>query len=196
MQILAKQLKFLAPYLVVAIATLAAGVGFWFMQNALLATCGVSDVSCTTFTDYALHDPLCVIDPSCVSPFYHPYTSGVQRWIGMQGWNLAESQQPPDGANFLAIPNYILFMLLAITAVAIISRKAHSSRSRKLALTAVFIWCITETASWWWFALAGLRGHQPSHVALLQACGTIVLSLSLLGWATYWAERDRRTRST
>src|SRR5581483_10842779 len=104
------QLRQVIPYLIVALAALAAVVGLWLVQAVSLYSCGVSDVDCATFSDFEAHDSFCIIDPACVSPLYNPSTPGIQRWVGAQAWNLGADQQPPDDYDFLAIPNYILFM--------------------------------------------------------------------------------------
>jgi len=106
-------------------------------------------------------------------------------------WNLAMGQLPsPDGARALAIPNYILFMLLAIAAIVLVGKRARQDRTRKLTLVAVFVWCTAEIISWFLDASGLDIGHD---VAIsIEGAMTLLFSLAILA-LTERIAADRRS---
>lgn len=175
-----KRSRRLAAYLIAISIALIAAVGYRALQVELLSKCDDGAAVCETFADYEKADPFCLTDPSCVSPFYHPYAPGVQRWAGTQ-WNLAGGQQPPNDSEFFAIPNYLLFLAVAIAAVVCAIRSIQQPTWRHVVITATLVWCGSVVASWWWFVPLGLLDHDESMLSLLEACSTLIVTITTLG---------------
>ena len=175
--------KNLAQYFIVALLTFVVWGGFWVARAALLEPC---IGTCGPFEEYESREPFCIIDPACVSPFYKPSAIGIQNWAGSESWNLGMGQYPAPSTSTLAVPNYVLFLLLAIAVVTLIERRVNQRKRRKLALTAVFVWCTFEVISW--FVVAG-SGSTLNPILLLETCGTLLFTLSVLGVTSYVVHR-------
>ncbi len=170
-------------WLGIIIAAFAIWITGWAIQLPLLSTC---DSDCTTFGDYAGHDPLCAIDPTCISPLYNLHAVGVQDWVGLDGWRLELGQLPAPGDKALAPPNYALFMV-AITGAAMYV--VH--QRRKLLLDVLFVWCALQITSW--FVISAISDSTLNPVVVLEAGITLLVSLSWLAGVVYLAQRLANT---
>jgi hypothetical protein len=164
-------------WLAISIAAVAIWIAGWAIQLPLLSTC---DSDCTTFGDYVGHDPLCAIDPTCISPLYNPRALGVQNWVGLDGWRLELDQFPAPGDKALAPPNYALFMAI-VTGIAF----QIARHRKKRALTVLFLWCALQVTSW--FVVAALSDSTLNPVVALEACIALLVSLGWLTGAVYIA---------
>jgi hypothetical protein len=143
-------LKVSAPYILVSMLTVAAWLGVMELRGMQTSSCSNS---CQTFTSYVRHDPYCVIDPACISPFYNPDWARkgttpqfMPHWQGL-AW-LGEAGTYGTGLHMLAIPNYIGFMLLLCLLVMLIERRIPDPLVRRLLLTVVTAWLILEILRW------------------------------------------------
>jgi hypothetical protein len=110
-------------------------------------------LGCSSPAEYQSHDPFCAIDATCVSVFYSDSNPGLRDWMGLRGWSLSAGQlRPSSPTHVLAIPNAILFILLASMLIAIV-RWYLRVRWRRAAMTAIAIWCI-GTIIWWFVDIA------------------------------------------
>jgi len=166
-------------WLGVAFAAFAIWIAGWAIQLPLLSAC---DSDCTTFSDYVGHDPLCAIDPTCISPLYNPRAIGVQNWVGLDGWRLALGQFSAPGDKAFAPPNYAFFMIAITGAVMYVVR-----HRRRWALAVLFIWCVLQITSW--FVLLGTSGTPFSPLVVLEGCVTLVISLLWLAGVAYLCQR-------
>jgi hypothetical protein len=174
------------PYLMALVLTGCVWLGFFSLQDHMLAPC--DEVGrCTSFIDYSLHDPFCILDPTCVSPLYNPSWSGyAPHWQGLR-WVTDPLLVSGSGLTMLAIPNYLLFMLLATAAVVLVQR-IHAPRYRRLALAVIFTWCALEVAGWS-RTIVSLDPGQP--IASFGTAALLLLSASWLGAAYYIDCRSR-----
>lgn len=69
-------------------------------------------VCSTSFWDYESRDSLCILDPTCVSPFYN-YDPGTRHFMGIMWWGLSEDEDLPTAWQSLAWPNAILYLFIA-----------------------------------------------------------------------------------
>lgn len=130
-----------------ALATFVALFGLSSLRSELLASCRVPD-ACSTAIQYFEHDPYCVIDPVCASPFYEDDWSGMApRWQGL-AWLQDELLIKEHGLEALAVPNYVLFMLFSCLAVAAVAWKVSRPHARTILLTAIFSWVVLEILRW------------------------------------------------
>lgn len=166
-------------WLGVVVAALVVWVAGWMIQLPLLSAC---DGDCTTFGDYVGRDPFCAIDPTCISPLYNPQAIGVQNWVGLDGWRLELGQLPAPGDKALAPPNYALFMVIVTGAVMYVVR-----HRRRGVLAVLFVWCALQVTSW--FVIAALSDSTLNPVVVLEACLTLMVSLSWLAGVAYFSQR-------
>lgn len=175
----------------VAVLTGIVWAGFTTFRARLLEPC-LSN--CTTFTDYTRHDPFCLTDASCISPFYKTSATGVQHWAGGLGWRLESGEQPPSATSALALPNYFCFLALSIAATALVARHPAMSRIRLIWFAAILTWCTAEIASWY-VDLSELA--QGSTLVLIsQALVVWTVSLSVLALTYQLLQRSRWPRSS
>lgn len=106
-----------------------------------------------TLSQCARHDPYCVVDPACMSPFYKPtYTRRgitpqfMPHWQGLY-W-LGEAGTYGTGPNMLAIPNYALFMLLLCITVVVVEWRTSRPGIRRILVTGVTTWLVLEVLRW------------------------------------------------
>jgi hypothetical protein len=166
-------------WLGVAFAAILIWIAGWAIQLPLLSAC---DSDCTTFGDYVGHDPLCALDPTCISPLYSPRALGVQNWMGLDGWRLELGQFSAPGDEALAPPNYALFMVLVTGAVIYVAR-----HRRRRVLAVLFAWSALQIASW--FVLAAMSDSAFNPVVALEAFITLLISLSWLTEVAYLCRR-------
>lgn len=166
-------------WLGIIVAALVIWAVGWAIQLPLLSAC---DSDCATFGDYVGRDPLCAIDPTCISPLYNPNATGVQNWVGLNGWRLELGQFPAPGDKVLAPPNYILFMITVTGAVLYIVRRRWGR-----ALTVLFVWCALQITSW--FIFAAMSDPTLNLVVVLEACVVLLISLLWLAVAVSVARR-------
>lgn len=150
----------------------------WLVQGPLLAQCGGD---CVTFGDYVSHDPLCAVDPTCISPFYKASEPGVQDWVGLDGWRLELGQFSAPGSKALAPPNYLLFMVATTSTMFYLVR-----RRRRRSQAVLLIWCAFEVITW--FGAAALSDPTLDPVVVLEACMTLLVSLSWLAGVVHLAQ--------
>jgi hypothetical protein len=170
-----------ARYALILTLVLALWFGSLYIRNRMLAPC--SDPGrCTAFVDYSLHDPFCLIDPTCVSPFYNPAWSGgvAPHWQGLQ-WVTDPLLISGNAVTMLAVPNYIVFMALASLLIVIVARHVNAGRAQKEALTIVLAWSTLEIGSWFFRAAALDPGQGASFV--LTSSVLLLASMFLLGSA-------------
>ncbi len=127
---------------------------------------------------YERVDPLCIIDPVCVSPFYRSVHDGVEDWTGVNGWSLPGGQMPAPGDRVLAIPNYIAYMIVVIVCILGARKYVPSSHRRQLVILALFIWTIVSEL-YWFIAAANINGSFTTLI-FLEAAATIAASLLIL----------------
>jgi apolipoprotein N-acyltransferase len=147
-----------------------------------------------TFSTCVRHDPYCLIDPACKSPFYKPtWTRAgttpqfMPHWQGL-AW-LGESGTYGTGLSMLAIPNYILFMVLLCAAVGVIEWRVYRLLPRRLLLTALTTWLVMEVLRW--FAVISSSDPTVSFFNW-ELLGVLALSLSVLLGATTVCSRLER----
>jgi hypothetical protein len=130
------------------------------------------------FWGYERVDPLCVIDPVCVSPFYRSGHYGVANWTGVNGWSLPGGQMPAPGDRVLAIPNYIAYMLVMIAGILGARRYVSSRHKRQLVILTLLTW--TATSEVYWFIAASNINGGLTMTIFLEAVVTITTSLLML----------------
>jgi hypothetical protein len=177
-------LKKIALNLTIVIVTMAALTGFLILEDALLKPCN-SYPSCQAFSAYEKRDPLCIIDPTCISPFYKtPQSGSVPHWQGVVF--LGETNSYGNGRHLLALPNYLAFMVVGISLVILTLKYLHQPRARHLTLLAIFTWCACEIIVWFGY-LSSLDPTTPW--VNPEAVATLLGSLSLLSLTTYAARK-------
>ena len=176
-------------WLRIVLLAVALWCGFWLLQAVLLAPCAAS---CSTVADYATHDPLCLADPTCVSPFYRPDQPGVQDWTGLRAWRLESYQLPPPSSRSLAPLNYVFFMGIMVPAVAFAARRARRSTGSNMALATLLVWAGLEIGSW--FLTAAWSDTTLNAMVLVEGAITLLVSFSILGLTVYIASGRTRTR--
>lgn len=183
---LAQSLPRIAMYaIVICITGIVWALSLGLRERLLLPCSGAGN--CTTFLDYSLHDPLCVLDPTCVSPFYRPAQASrsgyAPHWQGLV-WLSDPLLVSGNWVSMLAIPNYCLCMLLMVTASLCVMRWSRSIACRRYGLTVVSTWCILEVVGWFLIATALTPDKNVG-----QAIGTLLFllltSLTLLGAVIY-----------
>ena len=142
---------------------------------------GDCDTACMTPVDYYRQDPLCIVDPTCVSPMYRPYADGVQRWVGVAGWRVDQGQLPPPGAQAFSLPNYVAFLVLMMLNVAVTRRLTRQMRCERYLLFAVGAWVLLEVGRWF-FDLTWLDQTFDLEV-LLEAVVVLVTTALLFAWS-------------
>lgn len=94
---------------------------------------------CLSFSDYFTHNPYCIVDPTCRTPFTHFYSAHAgfagNDYVGMNHY------------SGLAIANYAFF-LGAMTLLLVLARRLTSANRRLLATVAVVTWCFLEPLRW------------------------------------------------
>ncbi len=171
---------------------IALTIGAWYLSLALqIRLIDRCNVQCFTFSDYERVDPLCIIDPTCVSPLYNPHTLSPQPWTGLAYWGFGWGEpKHPSIATALAIPNYVLFTLLAALTAAATSRWVKRTDLRHGILLAIFVWCILSATSWFipamnpgWSRASYNPGTQPLWLALTVPGMTllVVASAAVIG---------------
>jgi hypothetical protein len=163
----------------VSILAVAGWVATFYFRAALFAPC--SNYGCYSFSEYVKNDQFCALDPTCVSPFYKAGIPGVQNWVDLQSARLPAGQQSPDGVHALAIPNYVLFMIVLAIIIGLVVKHVRRMRTRKLILTALFTWLSIEITFWFVFAAISDRNYPLLNPwILVEACGTFLVSISFL----------------
>jgi hypothetical protein len=141
-----RRLSFLSVLMYVLTAaggTVAAGV--YALNSALISSeCAVN---CASFSEYEREDPVCIVDPSCVSLLYRYDGSGERRWMGTHWWSLAEEQEAPPSWQALAPLNYLFFLLLTVSLAVAASRRL-AGHGQRLVLTALTAWSATAVCAW------------------------------------------------
>ena len=141
---MARWLQRSSQYGSTAVLTFALWLAFVLVQGKLTDPC--MEGSCHSFAAYERHDPFCIIDPTCVSPFYRdtlptiPHWEGVIVFDGLSGWG--------NGRHVLALPNYIAFILVGAGLVIAVVRYIRRPSVRRLALFAIYAWCTYTVMGW------------------------------------------------
>jgi hypothetical protein len=171
--------KIAGAFLAVAALTLLLWSGGLALQVRLLDRC---NISCNTFADFERADPLCISDPTCVSPLYKPNRATAQNWTGLAYWRSGEQQEHPPVSKTLALPNYTVFILLLLGAT-IAARCIARASVRRYVLVAIYVWCFLSVTSWFipsmnpdWPNVSYDMGSPSGWLAI----GTLGLSLCLL----------------
>lgn len=183
-----KTLVRFVPYLLVVALTACLWIGSFYLRDRMLAPCTDAG-QCTTFVDYSMHDPFCILEPTCVSPFYNPsWSGGAPHWQGLR-WIDDSLLISGSGLTMLAIPNLILFALLATAAIVVATLRVDAGRRRNLAITAISTWCILEVAGW----IATVGSLDPEqHTFTLGTAMLLLIAASWLGCSAYIAGRIQR----
>jgi hypothetical protein len=151
-------------------------LGFWRLDKVLVASC---DMTCGSFAEYERRDPLCVVDPTCVSPLYNPARGGVQRWDGAEWYSLPLEQELPSRAQVFAPPNCLALMAFLVTLVFGVERLGASMRWRRTFYVCV-VSAVVVQVSLWFDYIDDLRisAIQPTHdLALIwEACTVVWIS--------------------
>jgi hypothetical protein len=146
-------------------------------------------VSCSTFTDYESADPLCIIDPTCLSPFFRSTTYTVQPFTGAAYYRLGMDRDYPAPVKTFAIPNFILFLLTAIVFVVAGERLIRSASSRYLARLAIFSYCTASAIGWSAYLWSPPWEGTPDRAVLVEISVILILALSLVAAAIHFAQR-------
>jgi hypothetical protein len=165
--------------------------GLFVTQGVLLGRC---QDSCDTFLDFERTDPLCIVDPTCVSPLYKVANSNAQNWSGLAYWRLGWEREYPQAAKALALPNYVIFMLLAVAATSFVVHRLTHRRLRRYALLGVFVWVTASAISWFSPSLHPLwPDYAPGHAPLWVETCVITLSLATLAATAGVSRRTARS---
>jgi hypothetical protein len=180
---------------VVAALTVLLWSGGIAIQTRLLDRC---NTSCSSFADFERADPLCIIDPTCVSPLYKPDKAAAQSWTGLAYWRSGEHQGHPPVWKALALPNYAVFMAVMLALAVAVVHFGARVRARVLAVLAIFTWCLLSVTSWFipsmnpdWPHVSYDTGSPSGWLAL----AVLVFTLGLLVGATVLTQRSLKTRA-
>lgn len=137
---------------VVILLLLGGIVGSWIADQQAktsaerLTPCS-GGVCSTSFWDYETPDPLCVIDPTCVSPFYS-YDPGVRHFMGIRWWDISEDESLPTAWQALAPPNAILYFSIIVILAFTVAAEVRWDLAM-LGLEAVItVACLKSVGSW------------------------------------------------
>jgi hypothetical protein len=165
-------------YITIVAVTAGLWVGLGFLRQDL----NPCDFNCQgrTFLTSVRHDPYCIVDPGCPSPFYQPTATPVTptpQWEGYY-WIGGSGATPGSGWALLAIPNYFFFLALFGGLAALVQLKIHRPLLRRLLLTSVLAWVSMEVVSWYYI----IAWYDPT-VPMFNGELIVVLGLSLV---TIW----------
>jgi len=85
---------------------------------------------------------------------------------------------PAPGDRALAIPNYIVYMLVVIVGILGAEKYVSASRERRLILLSIFAWTAVSEL-YWFIAATNLNGGLTAPI-FLEATVTIVVSMLIL----------------
>lgn len=163
------------------IATVAIWFGVMQLRSIPDGWAGPCDAT-HSFASCELHDPYCIVDPVCMSPFYKPtWTNADADLQSMPHWQglvwLGESGTYGTGLRMLAIPNYLIFMVLLCAMVLFVQRRVSRPQLRHVLLAAVTAWLTLEILRWF----ATISNDDPTVPFFnWELLGVLILSLSLL----------------
>jgi hypothetical protein len=165
---------------------------FWALARLLFTThvlplymySGYPYGSSPTFWDVFRHNPYCLVDPTCISPFSN---------------NGPATRFAYHESSFfdLALPNYFFFLLLLMILVALIVRYSSSRKYLHFALLAVVaLWCILEHNRWFdRLGQVAVNQGTGAEVALLgEQVGLSLFALSVLALTAHFTHRCLRHR--
>ncbi len=95
-------------------------------------------------------DPYCLVDPTCVSPFFNDTPRSDGSPYPWQGFSILNDPLlvTSDPIAMLALPNYGLFTLLYLLTLAAIVRVTQPGNWRRMLIVALLAWCILEVIRW------------------------------------------------
>ena len=157
-----------------------AGVGVllgiaWFatlglFRNLTLPKC---NYQCVTAVEYFRADPICPLDPTCVSPLYVPeWHTTPPRWQGI-AYIHNKTQVYGTGVTFIALPNLLFSMLATAALLWFLYHRRHPTF-----LIALLVLFGLECARWY----AAFMSFDP-----LLPSWPLLLAAGLLGYAVYSA---------
>jgi hypothetical protein len=168
-----QQLRTIALSILVLALTVGAWTGLDSYRSTRIAYCRYS---CATFPEWIKHDPYCIFDPGCMSPFFSgsgAETDSAPHWSGYE-W-LGESAGDGFGWSLLAIPNYIGFLLLFSGLAAIVAWQVHRRLLKRLLLTVITVWVLLNL----WMLYQGIMWYGSSYSAPSSTGPTLVFVLML-----------------
>jgi hypothetical protein len=135
---------------IVVLATALFWAALFYIRLPIIKQCVVaesmSDSDCTPFQILS-HDPYCIIDPVCVSPFYRASADEmVPRWQGTVTNLLDPSLGGHGGYQAFALVNFALFTLLTV-GVAYLLKIGQGKHFRWLAF-GLCVWVFLEWTRW------------------------------------------------
>jgi hypothetical protein len=134
----------LLSYTLTVMLTMLVWFAFRGGEDALAAPCATS---CHSFGAYEAHDPFCIVDPTCVSPFYRQATEATHYWQGPLALNSALMYG--KGFRELALPNYAAFLVLGMSLAGWSQSLLRRHRTlRTLAIVSICSWSVFEIAGW------------------------------------------------
>lgn len=128
---------------------------------------------------YFIRDPYCIVDPTCVSPFFSPSKASTSdtHWQGF-GWMPADydtAQINSSGLEYLSPINYLAFWLLMVL-LSLGTRAIRNARRRSGAEVALFTWACLNVIPW--FGAANPLGPMEGYGWVCYAAGALTLAMT------------------
>jgi hypothetical protein len=145
-------------------------------------------------------DPYCVVDPTCVSPFYQRSRDDLfPHWQGEATSLWDPSLGGHEGYESIAVVNFGLFVLAVIVMVALL--RFVRTDVRFIAMLALLVWCLLEWARWSyaiWTYTREFGPFSPEHYlkSPYTYLGLIVTAIPVfaVGWFLYRQVRSESGR--
>jgi hypothetical protein len=131
------------------VTAFAAWTIFWLLSPPVYSQMAVPCIApCRGASSYYRYSPYCAVDPVCVTPFLggrQPYAYAP--WSGIAYLDL-RSLASGNGLRSLAIPNYLLFVAIAVASIYAAARFVRIPRFRSCLLAAIGCWFALELLRW------------------------------------------------
>ncbi len=135
-------------------------------------------------------DPYCVVDPTCVSPYFSTTRHGAPDVPDWQGMNTIFDAMLVDynPIRMLAPPNYLLFVGLCIAALYSASRCIRDRVRAQQVIAAIATFCALEFLRWTFIAWATAgRTHEsflsdPTTYVILDAAALPLVLAVTVAW--------------
>lgn len=174
----ATRLRIAGLYGLVVVATALLWWGLLSLRFSGAASTGTNE----SFSTYVWHDPYCIVDPACMSPF-HKSTDGlpiddlsaIPHWQGFE-W-LGQQGALGIGLEALAIPNLVLFVVVLAALILLLEWRIHKRRLERLLFVAIVSWLVLEVFRWF----ADISYSDPS-VSLVnwESVSVLVVAVGIL----------------